>query len=275
MLGAAGVLLACAVGAPAAGQEAGPDRDVVPPRVPPAPPVQERRPRVTDELWLDRPGRSPKTVQPATRPVLGAAQVRGLVGRLGDEDAARRHAARVELMSLTRADLPVLRQAVKDNLPLGPAQLYVLRDIVHQVYLSGDVYLSEDDGFMGVRLPSELNPEDKSLLSIERGVAVVSRIPGFCAFRVLQDGDVILTVGGQAVNHPSELIDLVRGVRAGQAIEFEVLRAGAIIKVALTLDRRPLGLERESLEGFTNERLDRAERLWQAEFVPLLAETVG
>lgn len=213
---------------------------------------------------------------PATQPATSLAHVRQLVAHLNHKDSNVREAARIALMGLKRDDIPTLREAVSQSLPLEPSQTAVLKDIVTQVYLAGDMYLAEDDGFLGVRLPSNFKPEEKALLAIEKGVAIVSRIPGFCAFRMLQDGDVILGVtDGVRINSPDELIAAVSHYKAGQTISFDVQRQGKLTRVAITLDRRPIGLGANSIEEFIGNRTDRADDLWEKTFAPLLAEKVG
>src|SRR2546423_15400731 len=76
------------------------------------------------------------TTAPATRPSLPLASVKRLVNQLASSNYPDRESARIELMGTKRADLPILREAVKQSLPLEPSQLAVLRDIVAQVYLA-------------------------------------------------------------------------------------------------------------------------------------------
>jgi hypothetical protein len=177
-------------------------------------------------------------------------------------------------MGLDRADLPMLREAILLTRPLEPSQAAVLRDIVTHVYLTGDTYETEGGGFLGIRLPHPFKPEEQSLLSLERGVAVVTRFPGFCAFRMLQDGDVIVAVTDPArveLNNPDQLIEAVKSVGPGQTITFEVVRQGQIVKVPITLDRRPSNLQ-NSVEDFVGDRAKAAGELWQRKFAPLLDE---
>lgn len=220
---------------------------------------------------------------PATRPTAAAVwpiqRVSRLVAQLADGDATKRQNARTTLMELPRSELPTLRQALKDARPLQPSQQAVLRDIFTHIYLAGDDYTPEEDGsgFLGVRLPSWSRPDERALLSIERGVVVVSRIPGFCAFKMLQDGDVILSLGGAEgeFTSPEQLIDSVRSFKGGQTIVFSVLRQGQIIKVPITLDRKPTGLNGLSIEEFLSNRAERASEVWEKEFAPLLEDKVG
>jgi S1-C subfamily serine protease len=168
-------------------------------------------------------------------------------------------------------------------MPLVTSQAVVLRDIVTQIYIAGETYPGEDAGFLGVRLASaRFGMGDDPLASITRGAPVLARIPGFGAFRMLNDGDVILAlgqIGNQPrieVNNADELIAAVKSVAPGETITLEVLRRGRVIEVPLTLGRRPIGIEGiGALDEFTNRRLDRAEAMWKKEFAPLLEDSVG
>jgi hypothetical protein len=225
-----------------------------------------------DELLL------PSTPQPvATQPSprTDLATVRRWVKELSSDNYQTRDAARIALMGLKRAELGALRDAVKHNLPLTPNQIIAIRDIFTQVYLAGDVYPAQDGegGFLGVRPPSR--PEEQTLLCVERGVVIASRVPGFCGFRMLQDGDVVLAIhsdaGDRPLNQPTELRPAVSSIKAGQTIRLEVLRQGRILNVPITLDRRPLHTDDDAaLQEFINDRADRADEIWERDFAPLL-----
>jgi hypothetical protein len=224
-----------------------------------------------DELLLSTTTR-PAATQPA--PHTDLATVRRWVGQLASDNYQTRDAARIALMGLKRQELSTLRQAVKLNLPFSPNQIITVREIFTQVYLAGDVYPPEDGegGFLGVRLPSR--PDEETLLSVERGVVIVSRVPGFCAFRMLQDGDVVLAIhsdaGDRPLNQPMELRRAVSSIKAGQTITLEVLRQGRILNIPITLDRRPLQTDEAALQEFINDRADRADEIWERDFAPLL-----
>jgi hypothetical protein len=225
------------------------------------------------------PATAPAATQPAA--VQSIASIKRLIRELAANNYPARDGARLALMGLKRSELAALREAVKQSLPLEPSQVIVLREIVTQVYLAGDLYQAEDDGmgFLGVHLPIWERPEDRALLSMERGVVVMARVPGFCAFRMLQDGDVLLSMtapGGINVelSTTDQLVTAVRSVRAGEKVTFDVLRQGEIISVTITLDRKPLNLAGQ-IEEFTGRRAEQAEQLWERDFAPLLAEQLG
>jgi hypothetical protein len=228
-------------------------------------------------------GQSP-TTRPATQPGTDVASLKRMIVALEDENYQTREASRVALMGLKRTDLENFQKAVKASLPLEPSQVSVLRDIVTQVYLSGETYTAEEGaaGFLGISLANGNRDEDQGLLSIERGIVVAARVPGFCAFRVLQTGDVILAMTTPTRTEfkspdPNDLFMLVvKTVGAGQTIGFEVLRQGQIINVSLTLDPRPAGIgQLGKIQKFTAIRMEKAEEYWNKEFAPLLSDPVG
>jgi hypothetical protein len=225
---------------------------------------------------------------PTTQPIppKKLAAVRVMLNHLASDDANQREKARTDLMGLTRSDLYTLREAMRVSRPLQPSQITVLPDIVSHIYLAGETYVDDpagpvtDKGFLGIRLAQYLRPEDRALLAIDKGVAVVGRIPGFCAFRMLQDGDIILSIveqQGVELNKPDDLIDAVKSVRAGQSITFEVIRHGRIIQVPITLDRRPPSLDGGQfvIDQFISERARVTADLWEREFAPLLQDKVS
>ncbi|MDB5322088.1 MAG: hypothetical protein JWN40_3719 [Phycisphaerales bacterium] len=220
--------------------------------------------------------RNPTTHPAATQPDRGVPAIKQLLAQLAADNYLTRENARVSHMGLKRTELPALRDAVRQYLPLVPSQVTVLREIVTQVYLAGDLYVAEEDGrgFLGVHLP-----EERSLLIVERGVVVVSRLPGFCAYRMLQDGDVLLSMAdghGGAIEFGSsdQLKDAVSSAKAGDTIHFEVLRQGQILSIPITLDQKPVNLDKQIAE-FTARRADQANDLWERDFAPLLVETLG
>src|SRR4051794_34683812 len=160
-------------------------------------------------------------------------------------------------MGLSPRDLPTLRRIVADNRPVMPAQAVVLREIVTQVLLSGDEYVTDGrEGFLGVR-PCEVNmtiraaPVPVGIPNADLpgadpdsiiGVAIMERMPGFCGARALQDGDIILSIIERPAvqfHNPSEFSQAVRFMGAGQSIHFQIVRQGQVVRVPITLDPLP------------------------------------
>jgi hypothetical protein len=226
--------------------------------------------------------RTPAATQPAaTQPDLGVPAIKQLLSQLAADNYLTRENARVSLMGLKRTELPALRDAVRQSLPLVPSQVTVLREIVTQIYLAGDLYIADDDGrgFLGIHLPDWSRPEERALLNVERGVVVVSRVPGFCAYRMLQDGDILLSMAdgmGGSIEFGSgeQLRQAVHSAKAGDTIRLEVLRQGQILSIPITLDLKPFNVDKQ-IEEFTARRADQANDLWERDFAPLLVATLG
>jgi hypothetical protein len=227
-------------------------------------------------------GGSPTTL-PSTRPSPGSTLVeraRRLVAELAANDYERRAAARMELMGFRRSDLGAIREGVRQNLPLLPSQAVVLREIVTHVYLSGDLYVIDPSvgGFLGVNLPYPMfHPEEQNLLVLDRGVPVLDRVPGFPAYRLLQNGDLLIsvTVNGERVEFtdPKELSATVNAIPAGHTVKLEVLRQGQLLTIPIVLSPRPLAAKPGlSLDEFNGRRADQSKEMWERDFAPLMGE---
>jgi hypothetical protein len=223
------------------------------------------------------------TTAPSTRPAPKSNLVeraRRLVAQLAANDYDARAAARVELMGFRRSELGAIREGVRENLPLLPSQAIVLREIVTHVYLSGDLYVIDQatGGFVGVNLPNPMfHPEERNLLVAVRGVPVLDRVPGFPAYRFLQNGDLLLafTVNGERVEFtdPLELSQAVGSVPAGHTVTFEVLRHGQLLKVPILLTPKPLAVrDALNLNEFNGRREDQSNEIWERDFAPMLGE---
>lgn len=233
------------------------------------------------------------TTEPSTRPDQAPApqvdrvdQMRQWFADLANSDASMRDGAMVNLMGMRRDDLPMLRKIVEENLPLVPSQAAVLRRIVIQVYLAGDTYESNAQlGFLGIRMAPtsvslrDFNP-DASLSRPISGVVVESRMPGFCAGRMLHDGDVIIGIAEQpqvSLQTTTDFAIAIQNVAPGETVHFQVLRQGQIHRVPITLDPRPAAADQGLVE--MQELLERrhreSEAYWAHEFAKVMKEGVS
>ncbi|HEV2294542.1 MAG TPA: hypothetical protein VGR35_11860 [Tepidisphaeraceae bacterium] len=229
--------------------------------------------------------------KPATQPA-PESQLQALFQDLAASDAAARDRAFSALLDLTRADLPALRKVVERARPVAPSQAGALREIVTHVYLSAETYDCEPRiGFLGLILPALESVEvplpeapaaleENGLVEIGRantGVPIDYRIPGFCAFRALREGDVVLGVTAPVQRRMRDWGELTRGIQsfpAGRRITLQVLRRGAVLNVPLTLDAKPLLAlgERTWSEVVLPAREAAAEKYWAQHFAPLIDE---
>ena len=205
-------------------------------------------------------------------------QVRKWLAELADPDPEVRERAATDLMGLRRRELPVLESAVEDSRPLSPSQAVALRDIVMQVYLAGEQFDGEAaHGFMGLRWPSsdEYSP-------LRPGVVVVERLPGFCAYRMLQDGDVILAIDelpDAVLLTRTNLIQALQNpkISAGTTLHFRVLRRGTVRRIAITLTAKPAwaGDVGVNLAEVLNGWREKFDAYWDQRFAPLLRAKVS
>jgi C-terminal processing protease CtpA/Prc len=231
-------------------------------------------------LRADVPATQPS---PQTQPAASTESIRQWFDQLADADAEVRDDATDILMQLTRDDLPILRSIVKDELPLAPAQNEALRRIVAQVYLSGEPYeVQTDAGFLGVQTEQvKIASGNGDNGTANNGIMIVNRVAGFCAARMLHNGDVIIGVADSAkmgFDDPLAFRETVMRQRAGSTIHFQVLRRGRVREVAIKLDRRPAVVDLPNdptLAGFTQNREQLSERYWAENFAPLLKEEVS
>ena len=223
----------------------------------------------------------PASRAPATRPM---SDIERWFGQLADTDPQVRDEAKLRLMGLLRGELDALRMIVESNRPLAPAQSAVLRDIVIHVYLSGEPYEKNMRiGFLGAMLdnmqpvaivPDHAEQEGRGV----SGVLIRETIEGFCAFRYLRTGDVVLGVIGSEV-YPTpmsqELQMRVREVLPGEPITLQLLRQGKVIRVTFKVDALPMVAEQRPIEEFRNKRMERAEQYWRVVFEPLVTPDGG
>ena len=209
---------------------------------------------------------------PTTQPAEG--QVRKWLSDLADTDAELREQARIELMGIHREQLPLLKRLVEESLPLQPSQAAVLREIVIHVYLAGERYEGDPEaGFIGLRWP----PLDLPSMQ-ETGLIVMERMPGFVGYRMLQEGDLILSIREHPqvqLDDPSDLSRVVMAERGGSTLHLDVLRQGKVVSVASTLDQRPRIADREMVEQFLRAREEKSEAYWKRDFESLLQRQVS
>jgi len=202
---------------------------------------------------------------------------------LASPDAAVREASQAQLMRLTRPDLQALEGLLERSRPLAPSQAAALRQIVREVYLAGEDYEKDaTKGFLGILMDkSALGTRDlqqPSDVVLVPGVVVEDRIPGFCASRMLRDGDIILGTSepAQVFNSPSDLQFAIAGLEPGSVVRLQVLRQGQLMEVRVTLDSRPLEADGiDSAEGFRDRRTKKFDEYWQANFANLLKQRLG
>lgn len=231
--------------------------------------------------------------QPTTRATIANAttrptsenQIAAWFTELANRDSSRRDAARQNLMGLSRADLPTLRAIVQKNHPLAPSQAAALRDIVTQVFLSGETYNPvPQHAFLGVTYQGYVPgaPADIDDGNPQAGVVVTDRIPGFPAYRALQNGDVIMgatEMGDDIISRTDELQGLINTYHDGDTIHLKILRAGQTIIVPVKLCAHPDWDTHQFLDirqvPEVRKRQLKADDYWDANFAQFIDDSVS
>jgi hypothetical protein len=194
--------------------------------------------------------------------------------KLADRDAIVRQEAKRELMGIDPAELDLLREVVAARTPLKPAQVDPLHDVVMYVRVRSALSKLPRDpgGFLGVSLPNLAIENDDQRPA---GVQIVDRLMGFVAYRLLEDGDIITSIGPEnemlPVFTPEQLRMVVRNFAAGQVIHLRVVRGTRALTVQFPLDA-PIAsedLERGVQGDIRNAEYD-ADKYWDITFAPLL-----
>ncbi len=213
-----------------------------------------------------------------------AARLGEAMAGLAAETAPLRERARAQLMELHRPDLAMLRRTVAEARPLLPSQMLALREIVTQVYLSDEPYAADAQaGFLGVVMGEVSIPVTGPATTAPGnavGVVIVERLAGFCGYRTLSDGDIVLAaeeLPESRLRGPGDLAAVIRAGRAGSTVHLSVLRQGQVIRVPIRLDARPAELDGGQLmiREMTRQRLQKADDYWDQTFAPLIGDGVG
>lgn len=209
------------------------------------------------------------TTQPSATPD-ESAELRRSFADLDSADPAARESARTTLMAMPRRRLDDFRRLVAASRPLRPSQRAVLREIVTHVYLAGEPYdAKEKDGFLGITMDGGFGPR----------IIVTNCEPGFPAYPVFQNGDVICRIAErpEVPCTDSQVFGAaVKEFGAGRRVHFDVLRGGRIVRVAAVLAPCPIETATTNLfRKFNADRRALADDYWDHAFAPLFKERVG
>ena len=129
-----------------------------------------------------------------------------------------------------------------------PASL--IHDVVAQLKAHGHV----SRGYLGVNIQS-VTPDIASSLGIKesKGAMVAEIVPGGPASRAgFEQGDIITSIDGQAVDDATDLTRKVANVPAGQSANFTVSRQGKPMEIKVTIGTRPDQVQMASNEPGKN-----------------------
>ena len=217
------------------------------------------------------PGRA-ATTAPASR------SLDALIEQLADADPAVRATARAALMDLRPSDLPAVHEAAARAKPLLPSQAVDLRAVVTHLHMCGQTYeVADGQGFLGVSMPPQPDIAVTPLDGPPRvGVAIVGRFPGFDAFRLLEDSDVIVGIDGVADRDDwgaQRFVETVQRIPPGAVVPLRVVRGGRVTTVRVRVSPRPLlanPADRGAFDEMRRQWEDEAEAYWRQHFAPLV-----
>jgi cold shock CspA family protein len=228
------------------------------------------------------------SVPPSTSPADPESVLKSALLQLSDRDPAVRESAREQLMALSASDLPMLRIAIEALRPLPPGDADALRDIVEHVYLTGeDADGNPKQGFMGILMSDwgAMVPDSDADPQEPLGVVVEMRLPGFDAYRVLRDGDIILAISTDGsdpvpVHSAAMIIQTVKTLAAGQRVRLDVIRNGQRMQTTVRLDARPLELSPPNqpavrIDDYRKAEEDKAKAFWLARFAQVVDDGIS
>lgn len=131
----------------------------------------------------------------------------------------------------------------------------LIADLVEHGYVTS--------AYLGVKV-SEMDPKVAGAYGLPIGVYVVEVTPGFCAEAAgVQEKDIILSLGDNAVNSMADLTRALRKFDAGETTTLTVFRNGREVSLKITLSEKPVeeqmpseGNYEEWYDYFFNEKKD-------------------
>lgn len=183
-------------------------------------------------------------------------------------------------MGLQSADLPTLHMVLADaSSNLLPSQKVYLHDIVKQVFLAGLEYEPAEQmmPFIGISRPErwDLNPNDDPPADVPIGITFATRIPGFSAYRMLRDGDVLISIEeAPDVRFTSfpQFTGTIGRFHAGDVITLRILRSGEPLRVPIKLLAKPA--DTVNVIPWLERREAAADLYWQKYFQPIVKDDV-
>ena len=145
-----------------------------------------------------------------------------------------------DLVSLATLAALIIALALGMNFVITP--LYTGASIADVMAMSEDLiahgYLT-NQAYLGVSV-MDLDASTANMYSLPMGSYVQSVVEGSCAERAgIQPKDIIIRVGGYAVEGNSTLQTALRKFKAGDTTTITVFRAGAEVELTITFDERP------------------------------------
>jgi hypothetical protein len=218
-------------------------------------------------------------------PALSADRTQEIIAQLQDlaaSDATLRAAAREQLMGMAFEELPLLRRQV-ETASLKPAQIEPLQEIVLYVHTRYELSKAprSEKGMLGIAfsfVPPNFNrgvARDENPPALLPGTAFSYRVPGFVAYRYLQDGDLIFAITADNTERPTPTRDTltaaVSSFEPGKVVTVRVQRGGRMLDLTFPIDA---GLMFNARGNVTTDAADvalqSAMNYWYEQFQPLI-----
>ena len=133
-------------------------------------------------------------------------------------------------------------------IPINDA-VAIARELIDHGYVTGKAYF-------GI-VVTNMSEADAQRYNSKAGVYVTSVNEGSCAEKAgMQQGDVILELGGKAVANTSELASVKKDYKAGDSCEVTVWRSGQTLTLTVTFDEEPEELPEIPASGQEEPRQD-------------------
>ena len=122
-------------------------------------------------------------------------------------------------------------------IPINDA-VEIAKELIDHGYVTGKAYF-------GI-VVTNMSESDAQRYNSKAGVYVTSVTEGSCAEKAgMQQGDVIVELGGKAVKDTTELSSAKKAYKAGDSCEVKVWRSGETLTLMVVFDEEPAQLETE------------------------------
>jgi hypothetical protein len=217
--------------------------------------------------------------QPATQP---SERIEAMLRDAASIHPAVRSQARHDLLGLSAADLPTLKNVASSMRPLRSEQWLALRDTVLHLSAAPLPVNGPKVGFLGLSQVNVGMPFDSDVV---QGAIVPKRSLGYDVYRALEEGDVITGVDYKGDTLPifrwNDLVITVQKLTPGQETVLHIRRdmetLAVRVKVAerADLDSRADINEQDQFNSELDSRVAVGRKRWSEEFVPAIGPRPG
>lgn len=208
--------------------------------------------------WAHQPANEPAhqltELKPTPRALTARPWFDSIIADFNATELTTRDAASDELKSDPRASLEIIAQQLSAPANLTAEQRQRLEDA------AWSLFIARPRGAMGVQFSLARLPGDST-----KGVRIEGTVGGFDASRVLNPGDIVLSINGREVATQPELKQEIISHDAGALVPLRIDRAGQVLDVSVRLGNYELlstgvSLTEADLRGALRSRIERIAR---------------